>query len=62
MSEQTLKRCKNAYVYSNQNIKRLVEILLDVGQNFKKQLGIFNENQADLIKNMPEQSAKLLST
>jgi len=52
----------NLFDYSNQNLKRLVEILVDVAQNFEKQLQLLDSQQANLIKVMHEQATKSLST
>jgi hypothetical protein len=51
----------NPFDFSNENLKRLVDILVDVAQNFEKQLRLLGFDEADLIKLMHEQATKSLS-
>ena len=51
----------NPFDHSNRNLKRLVEILVDVAQNFEKQLRLLWVDEADMIKLMHEQATKSLS-
>ena len=52
----------NPFNSSNENLKRLVEILVDVAENFEKQLRLLGFDEADMVKLMHEQARKTLSS